>query len=62
MILVIPLPIFNENIKEIKLSTLATICSIFTNRRSYNTISIFFYFKRVAYLRSVVFQERCIFQ
>ena len=45
MILVIPLPIFNENIKEIELSTLATLCSIFTNRRSYNTISIFFLFQ-----------------
>ena len=44
MILVIPLPIFSENTKEIKLSTLATICSIFTNRR-YNTISIFFLFQ-----------------
>ena len=41
VILVIPLPIFNENIKEIKLSTLASIYSIFTNRRSYNTILLF---------------------
>ena len=45
MILVIPLPIFNKNIKEIKWSTLATLFSIFTNRRSYNTISIFFLFQ-----------------
>ena len=34
VILVIPKPVFHENIKEIEFSTLAKICSIFTNRRS----------------------------
>ena len=34
VILVIPQPVFHENIKEIEFSTLAKICSIFTNRRS----------------------------